>query len=89
MQHFYEDVPGLGNVAVSRHAQSKAMAQSLSEDLFRRILHDGKETPDGMDVLFREGWGFRLVIVKRPTPYRGAMLVTTVYRVLANERVAP
>jgi hypothetical protein len=36
---------------------------------------------DGMDILWREGKGIRIVILIDPTPNVGAKLVKTVYRV--------
>ena len=37
--------------------------------------------PDGQDVLWREKDGIRVVILRQPTPFKGAMLAKTVYRV--------
>jgi hypothetical protein len=37
-QHYYPDVPGLGNVAVSRHAQDRMDEQNISQDAFERAL---------------------------------------------------
>lgn len=78
---YFTDVPGLGNVAVSRHAQDRAAEDGITEDAFARALERGKDRPDGLATLWREDGGVRLVIVRRPEPFRGAALVTTVYRV--------
>lgn len=84
MTHYYENVPRLGNVAVTRHAQDKAIQQGFAPR-FGDILMNGTDTPDGMGVVWREKNGFRLVIVLRPEPYRGAALVTTAYRIKPQE----
>jgi hypothetical protein len=38
MKHFYENVPQLGNVAVSRHAQAKAEEDGITQEAFDRVL---------------------------------------------------
>ena len=88
MNHFYRDVPGLGNVAVSRHAQARAEEDGISQEAFDRVLLSPL-TPDveeGPDIVWRERDGIRLVILTNPTPNMGAMLVKTVYRVEAQAR---
>ena len=86
MKHFYRDVPGLGNVAVSRHAQARADEEGISQEAFDRVLLSPlkADVPDGLDVLWRERDGIRLVILLNPTPNLGAKLVKTVYRVEAQ-----
>jgi hypothetical protein len=86
MQHYYPDVPGLGNVAVSRHAQERMREDGISEDEFRDALLSGETIPDGQDVLWREKHGIRIVILRTPTPFRRAMLAKTAYRVTAAAR---
>lgn len=88
MTHFYRDVPGLGNVAISRHAQQRAEEDGISQDAFDRVLLTPikPDTPDGADILWRERDGIRLVILTNPTPNTGAMLVKTVYRVEAQAK---
>ena len=83
MKHFYRDVPNLGNVAVSRHAQARMQEDGISQEVFDRTLLQPTcpDVPDGMDVLWRERDGLRIVIITNPTPNRGAKLVKTVYRV--------
>jgi hypothetical protein len=78
---YYPAVPGLGNVAVSRHAQEQAEVHGISEEIFQRVLQRGQDRPDGMGTVWREDSGVRLVIIQRPEPFRGAALVKTVYRV--------
>jgi hypothetical protein len=39
------------------------------------------DVPDGLDILWRERDGLRIVILTNPTPNIGAKLVKTVYRV--------
>ncbi len=86
MKHYYENVPRLGNVAVSRHAQSQMQNAGISQEAFDRALLDPTQpdAPDGQDILWRERDGLRLVILTNPTPNRGAKLVKTVYRVQAQ-----
>ena len=83
MNHFYRDVPGLGNVAVARHAQDRLAREGVPPDAFERaLLHPTKpDVADGMVVLWREREGLRIVILTNPTPNRGAKLVKTVYRI--------
>src|SRR5258707_14913100 len=38
MNHFYRNVTGLGNVAVSRHAQERMEADGISQEAFDRVL---------------------------------------------------
>ena len=83
MKHFYRDVPRLGNVAVSRHAQARMEADGISQEVFDKALFEPThpDVPDGMDILWRERNGLRIVIITNPTPNTGAKLVMTVYRV--------
>jgi len=78
---YYATMPGLGNVAVSRHAQDQAAEHGVTEEVFQRVLERGTDRPDGLEVVWREEAGIRLVILLRPEPFRGAALVKTVYRV--------
>lgn len=84
MKHYFANVPRLGNVAISRHAQERLQDSGVTEELLARVLNEGKDTPDGMDVVWREALGIRLVIVLKPTPFRGAKLVTTAFRIEAQ-----
>lgn len=84
MQHYYTDVPRLGNVALSRHAQYNAAAQGVPEEMIKRCLTHGADRPDG-DATWRDHGALRLVII-RPTPWRGAWLVKTLYLVAAQEK---
>jgi len=88
MNHFYRDVQGLGNVAVSRHAQARAEEEGISQEAFDRALLSPltPDVPDGSDILWRERDGIRLVILTNPTPNLGAKLVKTVYRVEAQAK---
>src|SRR4051812_36436482 len=80
MKHFYENVPRLGNVAVSRHAQAQMIEAGISQEAFDRVLLEPTrpDIPDGADILWRECDGLRLVILLNPTPNRGAKLIKTV-----------
>jgi hypothetical protein len=82
-QHYYTDVPKLGNVAVTRHAQAQMDKEGISPFDFERALLQPirADRPDGQDVLWRERDGLRIVILMNPTPFAGARLVKTVYRI--------
>ncbi len=83
MDHFFRNVRGLGNVAVSRHAQARITEDGIRPDAFTRALLDPirPDVRDGADVLWRERDGLRIVILINPIPNHGAVLVKTVYRV--------
>lgn len=81
VHYYYDDIPGLGNVAVSRHAQARAAELGISETKFLDVLLNGTDRPDGMEEVWREKGAIRLVILLRPTPFRGAKLVKTIFRV--------
>ena len=83
MQHYFPNVPGLGNVALSRHAQERVAQDGISENELKEALLRGTTTPDGPEIVWREKDAVRVVILRRPTPFRGAMLATTIYRVKA------
>lgn len=84
MKHYYENVLGIGNVAVSRHAQEKATEDKITEEQFAQVLLFGKDTPEGPDIVNRELRGIRIVILRRPEPFAGAALVKTAYRIKAQ-----
>lgn len=85
MGFFYEDAPGLGNVAISRHAQERMRAEGISDRVLVDVLWNGSDRPDG-NATWREKSGVRLVIV-RPDPFRGAMLVVTAFRIQGQAKV--
>ncbi len=91
MEHFYRNVTGLGNVAVSRHAQARMVADGIPQDAFERaLLHPVRpDVRDGADVLWRERDGLRVVILTDPTPNVGAVLVKTVFRVQGRAAARP
>ncbi|MFL5333090.1 MAG: DUF4258 domain-containing protein [Geminicoccaceae bacterium] len=91
MEHFYRNVLGLGNVAVSRHAQERMMSENITVAAFEHALlwPSQPDVHDGQDVLWREHNGLRLVILLHPTPNRGAVLVKTVYRVNLQANAHP
>ena len=59
---------------------------AIPEDAFKNALINGETIPDGEEVIWREKDGVRVVIIRHPTPFKGAMLVTTVYRVQGPAR---
>ena len=88
MAHFYRNVPKLGHVAVSRHAQRRMEEDHISQELFERALFTPvkPDIREGADILWRERDGIRIVILENPTPPAGAKLVKTVYRIEAQTR---
>jgi hypothetical protein len=86
--HFYKDVPKLGNVAVSRHAQHQMIVDGITQESFDKtlLMPVRPDIPDGLDIVWREREGLRIVILTNPTPNFGAKLVKTVYRVEAQAR---
>src|SRR3954467_10916114 len=74
MNHFYRDVPRLGHVAVSRHAQDRMAREGIPPEVFERALLQPvkPDIPDGADILWRERDGLRIVILTNPTPNVGA-----------------
>jgi hypothetical protein len=55
----------------------------ISENELKEVLLRGATTPDGQEVVWREKDGVRVVILRKPTPFKGTMLATTIYRVNA------
>jgi exoribonuclease II len=88
MTHFYRNVPKLGHVAVSRHAQNRMEEDNISEEAFERALLTPvkPDIKDGADIVWRERDGIRIVILENPTPPSGAKLVKTVYRIEAQTK---
>ena len=84
MEHYFPNVPGLGNVAVSRHAQDRMREDAIAEHAFEDVLLNGATIPDGQDVVWREKDGIRIVILRKPEPFMGAMLAKTVYRIAGS-----
>lgn len=82
LEHFHRDVPGLGNVALSRKVLRRAEEFGFSQTKLTDLLWNGRRTPDGMAAVWRDKGGFRLVIVLRPEPYSGACLAVTLFRVM-------
>ena len=80
-KYYFEDVPGIGNVAVSRHAQERAESEGITMRAFEQALLNGVTIPEGPGVVWRELNGVRLVVLLRPEPFRGAALVKTCFRV--------
>jgi hypothetical protein len=89
MKHYYPNVSRLGNVAVSRHAQSRVKEEGISKEAFERVLLKPikEDVQEGPGILLRERDGIRLVILTKPKPFSGAKLVKTVYRVKAQAAI--
>ena len=88
MTHFYRNVPKLGHVAVSRHAQKRMEEDKISQEAFERVLLTPAkpDVREGAEILWRERDGIRIVILENPTPPTGSKLVKTVYRVEAQAK---
>ena len=88
MSHFYCNVPKLGNVAISRHAQKRMEEDQISLEAFERVLLTPikQDIRDGGDILWRERDGIRIVILENPIPSTGAKLVKTIYRIQAQAK---
>jgi hypothetical protein len=88
MSHFYRNVPKLGNVAISRHAQKRMEEDQISLEAFERVLLTPvkQDIRDGADILWRERDGIRIVILENPVPSTGAKLVKTIYRIQAQAK---
>jgi Domain of unknown function (DUF4258) len=88
LTHFYRDVPKLGHVAVSRHAQKRMAEDNISPEAFERVLLTPvkPDVREGADIVWRERDGIRIVILENPTPPSGAKLVKTVYRIEAQAK---
>ena len=88
MTHFYRNVPKLGHVAVSRHAQKRMEEDNIYPEVFERVLLTPvkPDVREGGDILWRERDGIRIVILENPTPPSGAKLVKTVYRIEAQAK---
>jgi len=56
----------------------------ISQENFERVLLNPirPDVKDGIDVVWRERDGLRVVILTDPTPNVGAVLVKTVYRII-------
>jgi hypothetical protein len=83
MNHFYRDVPKLGNIVITRHAQAQAEKWGITDEDIKRALFSpsGPDIPDGLDVIWRQANGVRLVVLTKPFPDRGAKVVKTVFRI--------
>jgi hypothetical protein len=88
MAHFYRNVPKLGHVAVSRHAQKLMEEDNISQEAFERVLLTPvkPDVREGADILWRERDGIRIVLLENPTPPSGAKLAKTVYRIDAQAK---
>ena len=62
MDHYFPDVPGLGNVAVSRHAQARLVEDGISEHDFKERYSTAAPPPMGKtfsgEKRMASGWSF-------------------------------
>lgn len=63
MEHYFPNVPGLGNVALSRHAQERMVQDGISENELKEVLLRGATTPDGQEVVWRAKDGLTALIL--------------------------
>jgi len=66
-------MPGLGHVAISRHALAKAESLGITQAVLESTLREGSDTPDGFDIVLRELNNIRLVVLLKPEPFKGAI----------------
>lgn len=85
IKYYYENVRGLGNIAVTRHAQAEMDEDNISQELFEDVLLNGEEIEEGFGTVWRQGRGIRIIIIT-PTLFRGAKLVKTVYKIKPQAR---
>ena len=78
--HFFHDVPGLGNVAFTRHALAELARDGVTDEDLASVLLFGKDTPDSGSIIWRRLHAIRLVIETKPIPFKGAKVVVTAYR---------
>jgi hypothetical protein len=86
VKYYYPDVPGIGNVAVSRHAQAKMDEEHITPEDFETVLLRGRTIPEGPSIVWRELNGIRIVILLKPEPFHGATLAKTVFRIQSQAR---
>ena len=79
-KYYYSNIPHLGNIAVSRHAQSRLDEYKISQSIFEDILYNGKETKEGFNILHKDSHGIRLIIILNPDPPTGAKLISTIIK---------
>ena len=61
---------------------------NISQEAFERVLLTPlkPDVREGVDILWRERDGIRIVILENPAPPTGAKLVKTVYRIEAQAK---
>jgi hypothetical protein len=81
----YADVPGLGDVVLSKHAQDRLRGLGVALRTFEDALMNPLEPDvwDSTSILWREKRGLRLVIDMRTNP----KTIVTAFRVLAQARI--
>jgi hypothetical protein len=84
VNHYWPAIPRIGNVVHTRHAQENAELHHITEAQVRDVLHNGEETPDGNTTRLEKD-GVRIVLIK-PTPFKGARLAITMYRIQAQAK---
>jgi len=86
MKYYYKNIPRLGNVAITRHAQDRLVNDGVTDEQVEDVLMHGHDRPDGNSVVWREKNRIRLVIETKPLVNSGAVVCFTGFRVKAQER---
>jgi hypothetical protein len=88
MEYIYYDVPGLGDVEVSIHAEERRIEENISPQQFLHVLRNPvqPDIPSDHHIILRERNGIRLVIFTNTDD--GVMLVKTMYRIHARRRAS-
>jgi hypothetical protein len=86
MKHYHQDVPGIGNVAISRHAQVNCTGQRIADSHIDALLNHGARTDIEGGCVQLDHAGIRAIVVRRPEPFSGAALMVTVFRVERKAR---
>ena len=87
MKHKYFDVPKMGTVELSIHAQKRATSSGITELQIKNLLYGGEDTPDGIDITFRDYNGIRAVILLYPKPDKKRKLVKTIFKIELRESI--
>ena len=90
MKHFYENVPRLGNVAVSRHAQAQMIEAGISQEAFDRVLLEPTrpDIPDGADIygVSATGCASSSLSTRRRTEEQSSLKRFTAYKYKHGQR---
>ena len=83
----YQDVPGLGKVVISRHAQANMDIQGISDADLQVVLYKGRSLRETDKIEWRTLNGIRIIVLLNPEPNRGSKLAKTIFRVEEQRRI--